>query len=288
VGSARAPVVALIAVVVALVLPGSATAAGDQTAKVVGHRGGFLSSKAPQNSYAAFAWLSARGHAIEGDARMTRDGRFVMFHDPGIGRTCTGKKRNRIERMTYRQVMRMRCHDGRRLTTLHQVLSLLRTRPGSTLWLESKHRHGQSRRKAIAQNRSMARSVRAAGVSRRVIFQDRKPSLLPAFRSEIPGARTAYLLFTRPTALHVARAVSLRAGVLSYRAAYSSPGINRLAAERGLHVHNWVARTPEQAAALLAAGAHSVSADDPVMLVARWPRPPAPPEDPAPPAPTTP
>ncbi len=61
---------------------------------IIAHRG--ASAYAPENTLAAF-WLAVEqgAHAIELDAKLTHDGRVVVYHDQRLGRTAAGQARIR-------------------------------------------------------------------------------------------------------------------------------------------------------------------------------------------------
>ena len=59
---------------------------------VFAHRG--ASALAPENTMAAFKMAAEEGaHAIELDAKLTRDGKVVVFHDPTLKRTTSADGR---------------------------------------------------------------------------------------------------------------------------------------------------------------------------------------------------
>lgn len=61
---------------------------------IIAHRG--ASAYAPENTLAAFRLAVTQGaHAIELDAKLTRDKRVVVFHDMRLGRTAQGSARIR-------------------------------------------------------------------------------------------------------------------------------------------------------------------------------------------------
>ncbi len=253
-----------------------AGAQGDYVSRVIGHRGGPVSSGLPGNTLAALEWLAGTGHPLEGDLRMTRDRKFVLFHFGKVGDRCTGAADNRIDRMTLAQVQQMRCFGGDyRLTSLAEVLSLLRARPGVTMYLESKHVFRQRHRAAARQNRLIARRVRAARLGGRVVLQDFRSDVLPVFTSVLRRVRTAYL-DSSPSVADVARARRLGARVYSYDIAALSPEVNAAARSAGLAVNVWTVRSLAGAQRALDAGVDTISTDDPVGISEGLANPPEP------------
>ena len=58
----------------------------------IAHRGLHdAEQKIPENSYAAFSRAMQEGYAVETDARLTRDGKLILFHDDDLFR-MTGVK----------------------------------------------------------------------------------------------------------------------------------------------------------------------------------------------------
>jgi glycerophosphoryl diester phosphodiesterase len=99
---------------------------------IIAHRG--YSSIAPENTLPAFSHaINAKVDAIEFDIRMTRDGRFVVFHDETLERITNGKSKERIEDMTYAELQKHevgswfeKMYHGTHIPTLEEVLHLAR------------------------------------------------------------------------------------------------------------------------------------------------------------------
>lgn len=72
--------------------------------KIMGHRG--VAAHAPENTVAGFRRAAALGVPwVEFDAKLTADGRCVLFHDDTLERTTDG--RGRVAQTTYDQISRL-------------------------------------------------------------------------------------------------------------------------------------------------------------------------------------
>ena len=94
---------------------------------VIAHRG--ASSRAPENTLAAFRLAGEEGaDAIELDAKLTRDGRVIVFHDPTLER-ITGEAGRPSER-SYADLQRFdvgiwkgEAYRGTRIPSLEEVFT---------------------------------------------------------------------------------------------------------------------------------------------------------------------
>lgn len=99
---------------------------------VVGHRG--TKSFAPENTIAAFDKAIAIGaRAIEMDVRMTKDGEFVIMHDPFVNRTTDGS--GLVSQMTLAEIKALDAGGwfspefaGERVPTLREALRAVKGR----------------------------------------------------------------------------------------------------------------------------------------------------------------
>jgi glycerophosphoryl diester phosphodiesterase len=107
---------------------------------IIAHRG--ASQVAPENTLAAFRMAWEMGsNAVEGDLRLTRDGRIVVLHDEGTFRT-TGFDAP-VSALTLEEIQALDAGSlwgarwkGERIPALREVLAL--TPPGQRLFLEIK------------------------------------------------------------------------------------------------------------------------------------------------------
>ncbi len=101
---------------------------------VVGHRGTKLF--APENTIAAFNKAIEMGaRSIEMDVRMTRDGEFVIMHDPFVNRTTNGS--GLVSRLTLADISKLDAGSwfspefaGEKVPTLREALRAIKGRAG--------------------------------------------------------------------------------------------------------------------------------------------------------------
>lgn len=99
---------------------------------VVGHRG--TTRFAPENTLAAFEKAIDMGaRSIEVDVRMTRDGEFVIMHDPWVDRTTNGT--GLVSQMTLAEIRKLDAGSwfspkfaGERVPTLREALRAVKGR----------------------------------------------------------------------------------------------------------------------------------------------------------------
>jgi glycerophosphoryl diester phosphodiesterase len=91
---------------------------------VVSHRGDWRN--APENSLRAFQNCIDMGvDMIELDLKMTKDSVLVLFHDPLIDRTCTGK--GKPSDYTWEELRKFKLKSGHNVATRHNIATLEET-----------------------------------------------------------------------------------------------------------------------------------------------------------------
>ncbi len=165
---------------------------------VCGHRGAPL--HAPENTIPSFQHAVAQGaDIIEIDARFTRDGRWVVFHDSTVER-LTGKA-GAIEQRTLDEVRELRinlpqfpAHRDLPILTLEEALEFLKNRaityldhktgPALLLAREVQRLGAADRAYIVARTPHWARELRRAGPDIHImgaINDDEPESLIPLF-----------------------------------------------------------------------------------------------------------
>ena len=100
---------------------------------VLGHRG--YRAKFPENTVRAFREAMAAGaQGIECDLQKTKDGRYVIIHDPTTGRVADGDRE--VARVNLSELRSLDFGGGERIPTLEELLTALPT--GAWLDLELK------------------------------------------------------------------------------------------------------------------------------------------------------
>jgi glycerophosphoryl diester phosphodiesterase len=98
----------------------------DVSAHVYAHRG-FWGGAVPENSLAAFGAAAGAGVGCELDARLTRDGALVVFHDATLDRLCN--EGVRLDALTLADVRQRRLPDGSTIPTLAEALTAMAGQP---------------------------------------------------------------------------------------------------------------------------------------------------------------
>ena len=89
---------------------------------VLGHRG--YRARYPENTLLAFREaLRAGAHGIECDLQKTKDGRFVVIHDPRTGRTADSDRG--VAESSLEELRGLDFGRGERIPTLQELLSVL-------------------------------------------------------------------------------------------------------------------------------------------------------------------
>ncbi len=112
---------------------------------MIAHRGS--SAVAPENTLAAFRQAVEDGaDAIELDARLTRDGHVVVFHDSRLQRTTNG--RGRVRDMTLTELRKLsaggwfdRRFEGEKIPLLDEVFDVVPPTMGINIELKTDRRH---------------------------------------------------------------------------------------------------------------------------------------------------
>ena len=91
----------------------------------IAHRGLHnIKEGVPENSLPAFKKAIEKGHAIEIDIHLTKDGEIVVFHDDDLKRVCSDPRK--IEEMTLSELKELKLSDTEnRIPTLKECLNLV-------------------------------------------------------------------------------------------------------------------------------------------------------------------
>lgn len=145
--------------------------------RIIGHRG--AAAMAPENTLEGLRCAAAEGaDGVEFDARLTADGRIVLFHDETLDRTTGGS--GRVAQVSFEAIRRLdagawfgSAWQGVRVPTLEEALRLV-LELGLEANIEIKPCPGRAGDTA----RAVVETVR------RVWTADRGPPLLSSFASE--------------------------------------------------------------------------------------------------------
>jgi len=224
------------------------------------HRGG--AGHRPENSLRAFEYAAQLGYAyLETDARSTRDGQVIAFHDAVLDRATD--RTGRVGRLTWKEVSAARVCGSEEIPLLEDLIGSF---PDHRFNIDLK-------------DEGTARAL--AGVVRRTASWDRvcvtsfsAARLLAAQRSldrpvclaVTPAAMVAMRLLGAP-GLGLARALA-RAGARCAQVPrqIASRAFIRRAHQVGLDVHVWGLNTRPEIEWALDLGADGVMTDDVVLL----------------------
>jgi glycerophosphoryl diester phosphodiesterase len=217
---------------------GPAGADGDKASKqlqrcsqlvLIAHRG--IHDKAhTEDSRAAFKRAIRKGvQVVEGDIRLSADGSWVFMHDPRVNRTTHG--RGLVRELTDAQLAGIRMNDHRRgVTTLVQVLDLIRRSPGRHLEIEVKTKDAPADRLLHLQQ-----LLGAYGLQGRVLVTSFHADVLTTLRGL--GSWPTALISTDPTM------TPERAAAYGSTVVLSAHASQRLTLERfrtaGMRVESW-------------------------------------------------
>lgn len=239
--------------------------------EIVAHRG--ASSDCPENTIAAFneAWRQG-ADAIEGDFRLTADGRIVCLHDKTLKRT-TGD-RTSVDAITLAEVRELDAglwkdvrFKGERVPTIDEVLAVVA--PSKRIFIEVKTGPEMVIPLLAAINRSEIAQEQVV-----VIAFDAE--VIRALKKERPGVRAFWLSTFKEKASGfepsidelIATARDVRADGLGVKALPEVVTRDFVEEARGvgLEVHVWTVDDPNVARQLCAAGVRSITTNRPEFL----------------------
>ncbi len=229
--------------------------------RLYAHRGS--SAALPENTLEAFGQALADGaNALETDVHRTRDGRWVVCHDPD-GRRTAGRP-ERIADVDLAQVERWDVGRGLKIPTLEALLGAF---PGVPVSVDLKPA-------APSRVRSIIDLLERLGAEHRVTLASFHPRVLAAVRRLGWPGRTA-LGQLEVAALRFLPAGFARVLVRGHAAQVPrASGAIRLDGPRfiarchrlGLRVDYWTVNDPEIARSLIARGATGIMSDDPALM----------------------
>ena len=221
----------------------------------VAHRG--ASDRALENSPSAFA-LAASGGAdmIEFDVRLSSDGVPVVFHDGRTGRTA--KENLAVSRTPASRLRAIRLKNGEKLPSFADVLEIVGGKV--PINIESKASGG------IA---AAAKALSKAGYGGRLLLSSGLRGECLAARALLPGMPCG-LVTRRPSASDLA--FCLRHGLSSIHPSRRLLTVLRLrkVAASGIPLLPYTVDNPEEAFALIAAGAVGVFSNRAQALREAW------------------
>jgi len=229
---------------------------------IIAHRG--ASAYAPENTLAAFQRAVELGAPfIETDLHLTRDARFVAFHDKVLQRTTNGQ--GSVHEYTLAELRELdagkwfdRQFEGERIPTLDEVLRFARDKD-VVFYLEIKYEA------AWGMHHALVAALREHDASARTIVISFDPGTLKSVR-ELDASMMVGLLGERAEDDLVKMALAVGARQICPRHDIVTRELVERAHTEGLRVASWTVNKMEEMRAVLAAGVDGVITDVPDRL----------------------
>ncbi|MEW6301445.1 MAG: glycerophosphodiester phosphodiesterase family protein [Thermodesulfobacteriota bacterium] len=219
---------------------------------ITAHRG--AGSLEPENTLRAIQRAIDLGvDQIEVDARLTRDGRVILMHDPTVDRTTNGT--GRVADLTLAEIRRLDAGRGEPVPTLEEALAHARGKV--VLQIELKGPHTAA---------AVVRAVAAAGMGDAVILTSFVHRRLREVRLRNPRISTG-ALWGRPPDDAVQQAQRLGAQALHIWHEHIDHRLVAAAHAPGLLVRAWNANQEEEMRRLIELGVDAIGSDRPDVLL---------------------
>ncbi len=229
---------------------------------IIAHRG--ASGHAPENTMAAFQRAIELGAGfIETDLRLTRDARFVAFHDPNLERTTNGS--GAVKDFSLAELRKLdagmwfdRQFMDQRIPTLDEVLAFAR-KHDVVFYLEIKYDS------ATGMHHALVAALESVEIASRTVVISFDPSTLASLR-RLTAALMLGLLVESDTGDSVKTAVSVGARQLCPRVDLVTRELVDRAHAADLHVVTWTVNDADKMRAAIGAGVDGIMTDLPDRL----------------------
>jgi glycerophosphoryl diester phosphodiesterase len=230
---------------------------------IIAHRG--ASGHAPENTLAAFERAVELGAGfIETDIRLTRDARFVAFHDEMLDRTTNGK--GGVQQHTLAELRELdaghwfdREFVGQHIPTLEEVLEFGQ-KHDVVFYLEVKYDA------AMGMHHALVAALRRAESAARTIVISFDPSMLASLRALDASIMTGLLVDRNQLPDAVKRAVGAGARQLCPNYSIANPDLVAEAHRADLQVAAWTVNELSDMRAVVASGVDGIMTDFPDRL----------------------
>jgi glycerophosphoryl diester phosphodiesterase len=234
----------------------------ESAPRVIAHRG--ASQRAPENTVRAFLTAVSLGaHAIELDAKLTRDGAVVIHHDRTLERTTTGRGPLDRRRLAELEVLDAGIHFGRqyageRIPTLRQVFDALGE---STLYDIELSNYRQPFNRLPS---AVVRIIAEFGFQDRVVLSSFDPVGLRRAEKQLPEIPRALLVMRRePWWMRRMLGAAPRVEILQMEDGLAGPGVIDAIHRGGRKAHVWIVNDKRRMRDLFAWGVDGVITDLP-------------------------
>ncbi len=236
----------------------------ESAPRVIAHRG--ASQRAPENTVRAFlAAVSLGAHAIELDAKLTRDGAVVVHHDRTLERTTTGKGPLGRRRLAELEGLDAGVRFGReyaseRIPTLRQVFEVLGE---STLYDIELSNYRQPFNRLPS---AVLRIVSEFEFQDRVLLSSFNPVALRRAKEHLPEIPRALLLMRgEPWWMRRMLGAAPRVEIVQMEDGLASPQVIDAIHKGGRKAHVWVVNEKRRMQDLFAWGVDGVITDLPEL-----------------------
>lgn len=234
------------------------------TTAVVAHRG--ASGVAPENTLSALQEAVRLGAtAVEFDVRRTRDGAWLLAHDPTWARTTNadrmlpGRAPWRVADLTFEETRRLDAGDGERVPTLAEALELLRpTGVHALVELKTSPDEPAGTVESLATAIAGARMVPA-----RITVQSFDHAAVRHFQALLPGVPVGALVHRATRSL--IRDVAAWADLLNVHHVWLNSTVVLEAHARGMRCMTWTVNRPPSIRRALALGVDGLVTDHPEL-----------------------
>lgn len=162
------------------------------------HRGGGRDTR-PDNALETFLWCWGHGVAPEADARLTKDGVAIAFHDGTVARVCRGYpeeiKKTPVAKLDWTQLKDLDTgsylsdeFSSTRISTMESVFAAMAGRPERLLYLDEKG----------APPEMMAAMAKKFGVEKQIYYTSPNFRLMSRWQKCVPGGLGMVWLGTWP------------------------------------------------------------------------------------------
>ena len=162
------------------------------------HRGGGRDTR-PDNALETFLWCWGHGVAPEADARLTKDGVAIAFHDATLKRVARGIPRKiatkQIKDLAWAEIRDVdagsyldSAFSSVRIATIDSVFAAMAGRPDRLLYLDEKG----------APPEVVAELARKYGVEKQIYYTSAKYELMERWQKVVPGGMGMVWLGTWP------------------------------------------------------------------------------------------
>ncbi len=236
----------------------------QSTTMIIAHRGG--RAEQDENTMTAFrnAWTAGM-NGFETDLRMTKDGVIVISHDSSLVRTCDTPAT--IERITYKQLKKIRTKQGNAIPTLEEVARFFSNKKDTYIEFELKTRERNLYPDSLIpvyceRVYSMLKKYMPQGVT--WIFSSFDERTLSYLHTHHPDAQLQYITGTPLNADCIKLAQSLGAQRIAAWLNGVTRGNMNAAHKAGLKINLWPCNSTEDITLALCLGADIICTDSPI------------------------